>query len=717
MTSEDFLEKDINVVTSCFLGSNFERPKILSSLNETFVPEKSFTIQFPGESKVTCENQAFHHSFELDLKSTEIPDFQCLDLIYMAFELPELIACSATAQAGYCDLPALNIFQNFKISIANQVTETLTPISLNLALKDHFKDNYSYWANKWLGGLNGPNQKLSKCELYRNAPNNKEVSQNIIKNKIKCLVPLKFHIFRNKNLKNLLTNQKITISFALSSYVDCIIHNNYYTPIKHSFVMDFYGQAITSDVSVFNNMSHTIPTEAYLELDECFETNPHNKILPKTSDFILNLNSKPTTQYWAQLSPSNFSKKNLYLGETTEKAIKNYWAAMFKIKTPTSDIDSLIELNKQEFTTSNLMKNNKKTQYTIKKVDTKSFAIVFSTDTRQDPYEILISFSIELSSFPDDFCLDLFHYTNSSPFVLKPEYFSAVHFEFEKFDKYNHLHNEDINTFTLNIIDVPSYYFSFQASDGKYVFKEVNSIQKSLTITQTLIDIAASMPTTMCETRVPFSPVAAKSFVYLKKPYWPYYDLSGKIPIEVSHYKIGNDITSNVTLELEKQIKDCCEFTPQEFQLSKRISYRTVNNKSYGFEIPNPTSVEFILKELSFTFDPKETQVYDLPNFLLLNLVQTNLKHFKYINNSIKYFKNSDYSVMATEVLSKDIGENGRFSDFHVYQEEEEEDNSDLISITKKRKKVLDEFPAKIKNIKSNAINSINSIVTFNKRR
>ncbi len=72
---------------------------------------------------------------------------------------------------------------------------------------------------------------------------------------------------------------------------------------------------------------------------------------------------------------------------------------------------------------------------------------------------------------------------------------------------------------------------------------------------------------------------------------------------------------------------------------------------------------------------------------------------------------------MATEVLSKDIGENGRFSDFHVYQEEEEEDNSDLISITKKRKKVLDEFPAKIKNIKSNAINSINPIVTFNKRR
>jgi hypothetical protein len=55
--------------------------------------------------------------------------------------------------------------------------------------------------------------------------------------------------------------------------------------------------------------------------------------------------------------------------------------------------------------------------------------------------------------------------------------------------------------------------------------------------------------------------------------------------------------------------------------------------------------------------------------------------------------------------------------DFHVYQEDEEEDNSDLISITKKRKKVLDEFPAKIKNIKSNAINSINSIVTFNKRR
>jgi len=64
---------------------------------------------------------------------------------------------------------------------------------------------------------------------------------------------------------------------------------------------------------------------------------------------------------------------------------------------------------------------------------------------------------------------------------------------------------------------------------------------------------------------------------------------------------------------------------------------------------------------------------------------------------------------MATEVLSKDIGENGRFSDFHVYQEEEEEeDNSDLISIAKKREKFLDEFPAKIKNIKSNAINSIN---------
>ena len=39
--SEEFLANDLNVVTSCFLGSKFEKPKVLSSLNETFVPETS----------------------------------------------------------------------------------------------------------------------------------------------------------------------------------------------------------------------------------------------------------------------------------------------------------------------------------------------------------------------------------------------------------------------------------------------------------------------------------------------------------------------------------------------------------------------------------------------------------------------------------------------------------------------------------------------------
>ena len=59
--SDEFIVNDLNVVTSCFSGSNFKKPQILSALNQTFVPENSviFKIEqpfnLPPSNQTSCE--------------------------------------------------------------------------------------------------------------------------------------------------------------------------------------------------------------------------------------------------------------------------------------------------------------------------------------------------------------------------------------------------------------------------------------------------------------------------------------------------------------------------------------------------------------------------------------------------------------------------------------------------------------------------------------
>ena len=516
--SEEFLANDLNVVTSCFLGSKFEKPKVLSSLNETFVPETSTVFKLDKELKV---NYTSGGSYIIDFNSLkDIPTFNSLELIYVAFEFPALIANCGTAMAGYCDLPALYIFKNIKISFGNQVTESLNPLTLNLALQEHFKDKYSYVANKWLGGENGPNQEISTCEMFRRNVDetNVDCKQNVIKERLKCLLPLPFHIFRNKNFKNKMCTQNIVISFLLNQFQSVINHNAPFVIPQDMndsmFSFDFYCQSIASNEFVFNNLPHITPifNEAYIESDEVFNMNIENKVIA-TADLKLTLNQWPTTRYLAQITPAHFVKKALYCGETNEKAVKNYWAAMFKIKPPDTDSDGLLQLNSLTFT----KKNNKDTnlsshgEYKVKLHSAKSFLIIYYSSNRQETFETLISFSIEMNLFPDHFYMDLFHHKcPPAIFFLKPEFFSRINFEFEEFDPYNILHNEDLALFQgEGITNVRNFYFSIKAKDTKkYVFKEVNSIQKSLFVNENLIRVAASTPVHFTEQSFPHSLIA-----------------------------------------------------------------------------------------------------------------------------------------------------------------------------------------------------------------
>ncbi len=691
---EEFLKKDVGLVAACFSGSKFEKPKILSGLNETFVPEASVYFKNGLGNLDLIQNGVVVQ--KLEFNGADQPDINCLDLIYVSFTLPPILALSQSEKAGYCDLPAVNLFKSIKLSIGNASTESFTPLSLDLALREHFKEKYHFLANNWLGGVNGPNQIISACKNFSETSG----AQNIIKKSFKCILPLPFHIFRNKNFKVKLNNQPISISLTMDSYATIINHNRLFTvPSNPTITVDFYCQAVTSDESIFNNMPHVTPlaNETYIEADESYSVICDNKATLQP-DLKINLSSIPTTKYWAQIGSTKLSKKELRFGESTEKAKQNFFAAMLKIKPPNSDIDGLIELNKIAFTkcsTSVNLNPQNHGDFKLEKINEKSFIIKWTTAARQESHELLFTFGIELTCFPDDFCIDLFNYKSTSHLNLKFEYFSMVNFEFEKHNKYNFLHRENVNEIP-GLNDVPNYYFSFTtASNVKYVFTEVNSIQKSPHVSQNLIDIAAGMPIVITDQRNPFSLAAWKGHVLFSKPNWPYYDLDGKIPIRVNNTKIGEKTFSSDIIELEKTINDSSQFNLFEnFQLSNKLSFK----KSNGFFIPTEL-IEIFLATNDFTFENQDIEP-EINKHLMISVIQSCLKHYKYTNGKISYLKSQDYSVLATDVLNEEIGENGRFSDFHVYREIEEEDLTDLLNLSKKKRKVVEDFPKKITNIK-----------------
>ena len=738
--SDEFIVNDLNVVTSCFSGSNFKKPQILSALNQTFVPENSVIFKIEQPFNLPPSNQT---SCEIDFINMKYaPQFNSLEMIYFIIQFPEIVAGNGTDMIGYCDIPAVNLIKSIKITFGSHTTETLNAFALNLALKEYFKEKYDYVAQNWLGGIKGPNQTISMCEKYRSPATNIEEKQNIIKNGFRCILPLPFHVFRNKNFKKKLCQQKLGLQLTINPLSMCIKNNSTFLmkPLEeHTFSLNIYCQGITSNEVIFNNMSHittATTNETYIEPDEVYSIISDNKAFESINECKVLLNSHPTTQYCVQLSTSFFSKKDTYLGETTEMAIKTFWGAMLKSRILESDIGGLIMLNPEisnaplEFTKSSKSNSSSSTpsnafgNYLVKRRDDKSIIIEYTSNNCK--YETLISFNIELAKFPASFCLDLFHYTVGKPehFFLKPEYFSRVNFEFEEYDAYNNLHEENFNTFIIEgIYDVRNYYFSFfekkilNQTPKKYVFKEVNFVQKSLIVNQNQIELAASMPVSLVVRRQPLSPVDIKSSISMCKPNWPFYNLEGTLPIKTNGYKIGNDEYPCETIEFEKRIKDRPQSIFTNCQMSTKFSFENSQMQTLGFGLP-PAEIDLQLKTLELICENKEIDLHK--NFFALNVVQVGLKHIKYSGNKLSFLTSDNYATLATEVLSSEIGENGRFSDFHVYKEVEQEDNSDLLSLVGRNKRKTEfDFPQKMKSIRSSVVNgSKDSLVAiYNKKR
>jgi len=101
---EEFLKKDVGLVAACFSGSKFEKPKILSGLNETFVPEASVYFKNGLGNLDLIQNGVVVQ--KLEFNGADQPDINCLDLIYDSVTLPSILALSQSEKAGYCDLPA-----------------------------------------------------------------------------------------------------------------------------------------------------------------------------------------------------------------------------------------------------------------------------------------------------------------------------------------------------------------------------------------------------------------------------------------------------------------------------------------------------------------------------------------------------------------------------------------------------------------------------------
>jgi hypothetical protein len=655
----DFVNYDLDVVSSTYAGNFSHKPNLLSARDGTYINEKSNYIEL-------CVKQDFAsgNPFVFTLKLEDFKNSTNISGIVMpfvAFTLPAIKAQSYSDKLAYCDLPGLQIFETVDIIINGSPTESLNFLMLNKAIKDMLKtdENYLKHSMLYFGGLKGSNQEF----------NSYAEPQTDIKGPIKCLVPLPFHLFRNEEIFSNVMSEKseIKICLNLKNYCNIMNYNKHcaiaLASTQLSMLTTVYLSTTSINPKIFNMLPQVdLKNETPYFVRDIQQFRSH---LKKSTDIEFSLsNEDAISEYYMSTSFEPMFKNYVFLGSTNESAREMYWASMLKHSYIKEKQPYAIVLKTCLFVNN----NDKNSDYSIIQKDEYSFILKYQLGSGLEN-ETVISFSIKLSDFPETFCLDLETMKTVHPeaVFLRPYYFSNVNFIIKPFDKYNEIHLEEPNSSDQNITNLHHGIFSFISNNIKYAFEGVNMLRKSKNLNELLYDISASISVTTVISNA--DALISNKFIFINRPFWRFYDLSGKHEIKIEEYSMNRkESTKEITKDwqdiiLDKQLQNNCNYNCDDFQMHKIYYFQRNHKKTNGFYFSKTVTtisvkleeVNFIFNNLPFTFQSRFVH-FKMPINFVANFIQCYLRYFKYNKGCISYLKNPDLKQMTEHILNDEEG-------------------------------------------------------------
>jgi hypothetical protein len=681
----NFMNYDLDVVSSTYAGNFSHKPNLLSARDGTCINEKSNYISLSVKQDFATGSPFVFNLDLTEFKSTT--NISGIVMPFVAFTLPAIKAQSHSDKLAYCDLPGLQIFESVDLLINGSATESLNFPMLNKAIKDMLKtdENYLKHSKLYFGGFKGPNQEF----------NSYAEPQTDIKEPIKCFVPLPFHLFRNEEIFSNVMSEKseIKICLTLKSYCNILNYNVHCAIALPSVQLSMLATVYLATTSINPKIFNLLPqvdskNETPYFVRDIQQWRSHLKSAGTEFGFSLS-NDNAISEYYLSISNEIMFKNQVYLGPTNESAREMYWASMLKHSYDTEKHPYAINLK-----TCSFANNSKAPEYSIIKKDEYSFILKYQLGSGLEN-ETVISFSIKLSDFPETFCLDLDTMKLSHPesIFLRPYYFSNVNFKIKPFDMYNEIHLEEPNSSTQNIANLPHGIFSFDSNNIKYAFEGVNMLKKSSNLNELLYDISASMPVVNVISSA--KPFTSSKFVFINRPFWRFYDLSGKHEIKIEEYSVSTIESKKIVKDwqniiIDKQLQNNCNYNCDEFQLHKIYYYQRNHKKTNAFffsEIVTNISVKleevnFKFNNLPFTFESRFMHS-KVPCAFIANFIQCYLRYFKYSKGYVSYLKTPDFKQMTEHILND---EEGCLSGIFELRDEVNEEEFNLESIKVKRK-------------------------------
>ncbi len=663
---------DLTLISSVFRGDNKYVPKELYP-NEPKIPQL-FQVRSLTQHEQSTQNSS--NTFTISLKHEDFVNHGSICPV-ARFKIPSLVMNSPSDFFRYCSLPALQLFNNVSLFVDGKIIEQLTPVSLEIALKKFLQSNFEWYAEKWLGGINGPNQMFSCAEHYDSA-------SCPIKEEIECLVPLPFCLFRNERPfpTTLSKNTPITIVFSFNQISKIVSFGKQYlnpNTLSNIPILEFFLCYTVFNERVFNNLPYVDPDvleSAYLVEDKYLQTT--TKQIKSKNDHVFNINGDPLTEYFVNISNDAFNIKNYFLGKNNEDCRANWWASLFTVKRDGINTNASFSLKTAKF----LSGLSEFQNYKI--VTTKNpKKIILRFELAANVYnDTIISSDLDFDKYPEDLLINLKSWNlGESHCGVRPEYFSSVHFNVEPFDENNLDIREDVSFKNSVMTLLDGGLFTFESEKTKYAFMSITGMKKSRFINQAMYDILPCMP---ISTFRDYSPNIFISFKFVRHilPNHPFYDLDGKYPIKVKEYVFNSKVdiqqkNTEAHIELERQyfLNKTSKYLNSNFQIHKCLELiRGCESGSNGFETVSK-SVNYELVDIKLRYYSSEPSLYAILDQHLITFtmtfVQSLFRFLKFYPNSktadqcLTILTSSEASVLAEDVLENETNETGVFSTCH----------------------------------------------------
>ena len=657
----------LTIFSATLSGQNLSQPKLLSSDNDFYIPERNLTENVENIDN----NLSSTHQVTFPLISGSVAGHR-IKQNFITTKLPRIVATKCSDSVGYCSMPGLEMFQQFEVKHNAQATEIISACLKEISMHKILGDGFSVWAEENFGGINGCNQQIETCQDWDDTPN----AVNVLKQEITILIPTPAHIFRNKEkfTPTICRRSQISVTLVGKKLVQ-ILNYNKQMKIQEppGFEIKIYNSILEHD-DYFADKFVCIPSEN--ELDKFFVVDKFLTFQQKdvqNKDTRVMLKPVPTTELWIKLYDNTKSKGSLFLAATNEDARCRYWESMLKAGKLNISALGAIELNKLLFvnSTPGTKEDTSKDWHMYHIVEEKDtqFTLDYNLASSRKSQTVIKS-NIPFTIYPDEFYLDLATWspTNLMGFA-QPFLFSQVELYCELYDEYEPKHKIDKENYVLvggrKIDYVPNGLLRFIGTDNRlYVLVGVRNLKKNRKTDDFTYDVIVSDSISSITNTA--SVFAEAKFINLTREYCAFYDLSCTHPIRISDYVIegpNGEIKKNaLEIKLDRnKIDNITNYPYMDYQIHIKYDYTRDGKETCGFKHIGcerwgnlrPTVME---EDLVWDKNPYKLSVVKDPSFLSIAIAQETLRVLNYNDNLQLSSVSPDELLLLTQQIVSELG-------------------------------------------------------------